>query len=251
MTDTTMAGAGEFSVGRVFSRAFELLFRDFAKFLLLGGIAWLPFLVLTLVGIGAVNAKPTKGNLVAFAVTAGLTALLMLALQVLSQAVVLYGAFQQMRGQSFAIGESLSRGLTRFLPILGMLIIMGIAMGLAAILLVFPALILATMWYVALPVCVVEKEGPTGSLSRSSALTSGNRWKIFGIYLVIAVANGIGQNVVGFVFGLGGFAIGIIGTFAWLAIAGVYQSIVVAVVYHDLRVAKEGIDIDRIAAVFE
>lgn len=245
-------GGGGLSVGRVFSRAFELLFRDFVKFLLLGAIAWLPYLLVLLAGIGAARGGVNPGEITTAAVVAVVvSAVIVLALQIISQAVVLYGAFQEMRGQSFAIGESLTRGLTRFLPILGMFIIMGLAFILAALLLVFPVFILLSMWYVALPVCVVEKQGPTRSLSRSAELTKGHRWKIFGIYLVILIANAIGQNIVGFVFGLGGFVIGIIGTFAWVAIASVFQSIAVAVIYHDLRVDKEGIDIERIAAVFD
>jgi hypothetical protein len=32
---------------------------------------------------------------------------------------------------------------------------------------------------------------------------------------------------------------------------GAFGSIIVAVIYHDLRVARDGIDIERIAAVFD
>jgi hypothetical protein len=37
----------------------------------------------------------------------------------------------------------------------------------------------------------------------------------------------------------------------WDALMGAYQSIVVAVAYHDLRVVKEGVDIEHIASVFD
>ena len=37
----------------------------------------------------------------------------------------------------------------------------------------------------------------------------------------------------------------------WGALFGAYSAIAVAVTYHDLRVAKEGIDIERITAVFD
>jgi hypothetical protein len=37
----------------------------------------------------------------------------------------------------------------------------------------------------------------------------------------------------------------------WNAVFASYHSVMVAVMYHDLRVLKDGIDIDRIAAVFD
>jgi hypothetical protein len=37
----------------------------------------------------------------------------------------------------------------------------------------------------------------------------------------------------------------------WTAVWTVFYAILVAVVYHDRRVAKEGVDTEQIAAVFE
>ena len=53
------------------------------------------------------------------------------------------------------------------------------------------------------------------------------------------------------VLSVGGLLASVIGRMAWDALMGAYQSIVVAVAYHDLRVAKEGVDIDHIASVFD
>jgi hypothetical protein len=38
---------------------------------------------------------------------------------------------------------------------------------------------------------------------------------------------------------------------AWSAAFGAFYAIMVVVIYHDLRVAKEGVDTDQIAAVFD
>jgi hypothetical protein len=40
-------------------------------------------------------------------------------------------------------------------------------------------------------------------------------------------------------------------TVAWTAIWGAYYAVSAAVSYHDLRVAKEGVDIEQIVAVFD
>src|SRR5207302_7500833 len=98
----------------------------------------------------------------------------------LCQAVILHAAFQDMRGRAVNLGESLSVGLRRFLPIIGASILLSLGAAVGMLLLIVPGLILLTMWYVAIPACVVEELGPARSLGRSSELTRGNRWKIFG-----------------------------------------------------------------------
>ena len=48
-----------------------------------------------------------------------------------------------------------------------------------------------------------------------------------------------------------GPVIGSVAKVIWQALLGAYGAILVVVTYHDLRVAKEGVDTDQIAAVFE
>ena len=253
MSDTRAGPApGDFLVGRVLNRSFELLFGDFLKFFATTLVIWVPFLLVSLFSgtyLAVAARDPQSINAGAVIGLALVTAVLVLGLSILSQAVVLYGAFQTMRGRSFGIAESFAQGFARFLPILGMFFLIGLAVMCAALLLIFPAFILLTMWYVALPACVLERKGPTESLGRSSFLTRGYRWKVFGIYLVILIVNTIVSQVLQRILGAG--VIGAIVNLLWLALIAAYQSIVVAVIYHDLRVAKEGVDVDRIAAVFE
>lgn len=253
MTDTTLtAEPSAFRVGAVFNRAFDLLFRDFVKFYLLAALAWSPMLLLGIFGALSVNSIDNGGQ-VAGVIAGGAGAIVLsVALFILSQAVVLYGAIERMRGHSFAIGASLRIGLARFFPIFGMFILLGLGLMVGFLLLIVPGIMLAMAWYVALPACVVEKQGPAASLSRSAELTKGNRWRIFGIAAILYVVNMVVQGVVQFsLLALGGQAVSAIGVFLWSVLASAFGSIVIAVVYHDLRVAREGIDVDRIAAVFE
>jgi hypothetical protein len=258
MSDTIIAAApSSFRVGAVFSRAFELLFRDFGKFFGLSLLAWAPFLLLTLLAGGtqpglASGVPPGGGAIARWALSFLGIALLWMLLSVLCQAIILYGAFEQMRGKSFAVGESLKRGLTRFFPILGVILCMAFGGGFASVFLIVPGIIVFLMWYVAVPVCIVEERGPFASLGRSRELTKGSRWKLFGIVIVIAVASWVVQMIVQFVFlAAVGKLIAAVATFLCSALIAAYRSILAAVVYYDLRVAREGIDIDRIAAVFD
>jgi len=104
---------------------------------------------------------------------------------------------------------------------------------------------------VAVPACVVERLGPFRSLGRSRALTKGYRWRIFGIWLVLALVSGIGSNILGLILAPAGTAITVLVSMVWQASMTAYQAISAAVIYHDLRVAKEGVDIEHIASVFD
>jgi hypothetical protein len=50
---------------------------------------------------------------------------------------------------------------------------------------------------------------------------------------------------------IGGPILALIVFLAWSAIFGAFYAIMVVVIYHDLRVTKEGVDTDQIAAVFD
>lgn len=258
MPDTTMMTAAppSFRVGAVFGRSFELLFRDFGKFFGLSLLAWSPFLLLTLVGGAqprlAAGVPPSSGAIIQFVLSVFGIALLWMLLSVLCQAIILYGAFEQMRGKSFAVGESVKRGLARFFPILGVILCMAFGGGLSSLLFFVPGIIVFLMWYVAVPVCVVEGRGPMASLRRSRELTKGSRWKLFGIVIVIGVASFLVELIIQFIFlAAAGKLIAALAVFPCSALIAAYRSILIAVVYHDLRVAREGINIDRIAAVFD
>jgi hypothetical protein len=50
---------------------------------------------------------------------------------------------------------------------------------------------------------------------------------------------------------IGGTPLALVGDVLWNGVWGAFYAIAVVVTYHDLRAAKEGIDIDQIAAVFD
>lgn len=247
------AAPSEFRVGQVFSRAWTVLSGNLTKFLPLTAILALPTLIALIPGMSDGTAvRATAPKITAGAIAAiFVTIFVWIFLYVITEAAVLYGSFQAMRNRPVQIGESFKKGLARLVPIIGLSICIGFAFLLGAIALIFPVFILMTMFFVALPVCVVEGLGPIKSMGRSSALTKGHRWQIFGIWLLLAIVGGIIGAIISAVLAVGGTIVGVIGQMAWNTLMGAYQSIVVAVTYHDLRVAKEGVDIEHIASVFD
>jgi FtsH-binding integral membrane protein len=240
----TLFATGDFRVGEILNRTFAVLSRNLLPFCVVTAIAYLPNLLL----LEGQNAGQDPGR-VAGMVAIGVV--LSLVLAALSQAIVLFGAFEDMRGRPVDIIASLKVGLARFFPVVGVALLVGLFTALAAILLIFPAFIVMTMLFVAMPVCIVERLGPVKSLGRSSALTKGYRWRIFGLWLVVLLATGVGSGMLGGIGYATGPIVGGLLKLVWGALAGAFNAIMVVVAYHDLRVVKEGVDTDRIASVFD
>jgi hypothetical protein len=235
---------GDFRVGRVLSRTFSVLSRNLLPFSVVTAIAYLPNLAIVAEKAGTVNT----GRAALLFIVAGLLAI---ALNALSEAIVLFGAFEDMRGRPVNLMASVQVGLSRLLPVLGVAILVAVFTGLAAVLLVIPAFIVMTMLFVAMPACIVEQLGPMQSMRRSRELTKGHRWAIFGLWFLVGIVIAIGNQLaagLGSLFGLGG---SLLLQLIWGALAGAFNAIMVVVAYHDLRVAKEGVDTDTIASVFD
>jgi hypothetical protein len=245
---------GTFLVGRVLSHTFSLFFRTVAKFFVVAAVAALPTIAFYGGESGAAARDPDKA--VAMIVTIVVALIAWFLLSSLSQAAILYGAFQEMRRRPVSLGESLAKGLSRIFPLLGLSICVAFGLIVGFILLIVPGYIFWVMWYVATPACVVERLGPFKSMSRSRELTKGHRWKIFGIILLVGIVSGIAGAIIEKVLELALSAtpgnVGVmVGLLIWNALAGLFGAILVTVMYHDLRVAKEGVDVEQIASVFD
>ncbi len=151
---------------------------------------------------------------------------------------------------------------------LGPLLIVGIIAGAAAlagapaavygilVLLGLVALVL-TIWFSTMlslvtPVVVLENESPARALARSWRLVARSFWRVFGITLlagiIVAVAGGILQlpfTVIGAVSGsgIGGTVILVIGTIAAGTVTRPITAGVTVLLYVDMRMRKEGLDL--------
>jgi hypothetical protein len=251
-------GSEGFRVGRVLSKSLEILTGNFPKYILFGVIIALPNLLYGLSGGNreAINVGSQGMNQPAVSGSSYLSLLLLILISVVVFAVIqsamIYGAFQDIRGRSFEIGASVRRAVSRFPAVVGASICAFVVVFIGFVLVFVPGFIFLTMFFVIIPVCVVEGLGPIRSLGRSRALTKGHRWRIFAIYLVPGLVIAIGGYVlelIGFrIAGAAGFAL--VG-FVIQAIGAAYQAIVNIMTYHDLRAVKEGMDIEQLAAVFD
>jgi hypothetical protein len=123
-----------------------------------------------------------------------------------------------------------------------------------------PTAVVLCIFFVAAPMCVAERTGFVKSLWRSRLLTKGYRWQIFGTLLVIlvpdiavsAVARTAGLWMLTYTGRLIADHVVLLGA-SWVVetVFIAFLSVVTAVFYYELRVAKEGVDIAKIAGVFE
>lgn len=251
-TDTSVAAThfatNDFRLGSILSRSAGVLSRHFLTFFIVTLIAYAPLLL-----IGGLQTtapiQPSEALMQALWALVGL--LLLMVLSTLGYAILLHAAFQDMRGRPVRLADSLGVALRRFFPLIGVAFVAGILIVLALLLLIVPGLILYTMWFVAVPACVVERRGPWTSLRRSRELTKGHRWKLFFLAFLLLIVN-FGSSVAG--SGLSALAGPLAGSgvqLIWTGIWAAFSAVVITVTYHDLRVVKEGVDIDQITAVFD
>lgn len=246
-------GSGTFSVGQVLKRTFGTFFANFVPFCVLALILYLPSLLL---GFGSMD--DLQGGIATPQYTAGDIAVMALSL-ILSYILIgalVYGTVQHLSGQKAGLGEIVSRGLSRVIPVIVIAILLSLIVGIGFALLIIPGIFLAVVYSVVVPAAVVERPGIIGSFKRSWELTKGYRWPVLGLLLILFVILILFSFITGAVAGFAIFFMDnlnllLVVNYVISAISGTFASVLIAVIYHDLRVAKEGVSSAQIAAVFD
>jgi Membrane domain of glycerophosphoryl diester phosphodiesterase len=261
MSNTSMpvsrTADGEFRIGRVFDRTTAVYTRNFLTFSLVTLIASAPPLLLLAGGMLRTGATNSAAGLGASMYGRGflmiaLYVVISIVLSLLSQAILVYASFQDMSGKPVSINDSFNIALSRFFPIIGLTLLMGLGIWIGFMLLIIPGIMLMIRWFVSVPVCVVERLGSWECLKRSAQLTKGQRWKVFGIMLLLYLGAGIVNQIITYTLtAVGGSMLGLFGTLIWNTVWGAFFAVFVVVTYFELRVAKEGVNIEQIVSVFD
>jgi hypothetical protein len=114
-----------------------------------------------------------------------------------------------------------------------------------------PGLIAIARWSVAMPACIVDRLGVAASFRRSTELTRGHRWKIFGMFVLLVIADVIAEALLGPILGPAGNVAELVGHVIVNGGWGAVSAVLAVAIYHDLRVAKDGVDTAEIATVFD
>ena len=252
------------SVGRVFQRAFSAISLNPAVIL---GLAFLigavPALLMSYFAyrLGLANPAALRTGAISpsgYGAGIFLSTIITLVISALVQGALTRATVAANEGERASFGESLSSAVRVVLPLIGLSILWALGVGLGFVLLIVPGIILLMMWAVAVPALVVERRGVFAAFGRSAELTSGAKWKIFGLCLLLLVIYWILSLIVGLV-GLGTYNAA---NPAGLTITNLIGSIVVGTIFNtlwgtiqpslyvELRQWKEGDSADSLAEVF-
>lgn len=268
----------QFSIGRVFSRAFALIRDSFASvglfvllLLVIETAMSLALQPLMLGNLQAAVAEPGSGPggnpALALFQSAWYWIVLVTGILVsgLSWSGGVHGLLQQADKGSTTLPACFEHGVAKFLPVLGLTILWWLGVILGWILLIVPAMILVSMWAVALPAMVGEDLGVFEAFGRSRDLTRGNRLSIFGVlFLLVIVYYVLAIVIAGSMLGAGAltgaFSLENIGNISpWMTllslpvawVSGMLLKSVVASLYLETVLVKEGAHTDHLSDVFE
>lgn len=254
------------SLGEILDRTFSLYRRHFALFV---GISAIPqLLVLPLNLMQAPAAGPFWRSVtdqpqwkiagMSALGLAGLVALVVVAVvaYMFTQGATVYAVSELYLGRTTTIGASLRRMRGHFWQLLGVTILNGLIIGASTILLIIPGVYMACRLITAVPAALLEDLGPIKSVSRSFNPTEENAGRAFLIYalylFLLYAALALLESPFSFVASL--YARNPDVAHLWLVasqVGSLLAAILVAPVmliatalfYYDLRVRKEGFDL--------
>jgi hypothetical protein len=215
-------------VGDILGRAWSTYAANFLPLLLLSAVPSLIWFVVGLVGRGEFWFA-VLGPVLSIAVAIPLTAAFVL------------GTARALAGRPPDYEAGLRLGITRFWPLLGVLVASSLATILGFVLLVVPGVIVGVMLSASVPVAVREGLGVVESLRRSAELTKGHRLTLLGAFAVPIAALVIGITASAFIF----MAFGLVhvldlASLVWGFLVYPYLYVAMVVAYEDLAGLDRG-----------
>ncbi len=244
------------SIGELLDKTFSIYRSHFWLFVGIMAVPGLiPFAMGTFAGvIGSMDANsgaPAPAS-VPFIVATTLIFLLAYGLAyAMALAATVFAVSDVHLGQETTILRAFGRVRGRSLRTLWMLIALMLAMGLGFMFLIVPGVLVAVWYSVAIPAAIIENLKSREAFRRSENLTKGRRGSIFLIFVLFIVLNYVAMAIFevpaallqGFWPGVTSLVIGNLATFASGALAGPLLTISLSLMYYDLRVRKEGFDL--------
>jgi hypothetical protein len=164
-------------------------------------------------------------------------------------------------GRPLPAGDALRRAAPLLTRLIVCSLLLAIIVAIGFVFFLVPGVILLCGLLLAFPSMVLEAgHSATGALSRSWSLTRGARWRMFGLLvtmLLLLYVPLVGLGAVAAVLAPRG-AFGATSGMLTLAVVGVVQMLlyplfycVLTVAYYDLRVRKEGFDLEVLASTLQ
>lgn len=167
---------------------------------------------------------------------------------------------QDVLGRRLTISEAWAHTRPRIWRLLGIAFTTSILSLLGLVLCIAPGVWLWGIWSVAVPACMVEGLGVRASLGRSKRLVDGTFWRVWGIRALGYLITGFAATLISLPFLLGGLiplwndfgnsraqvlfvVLFAVGSLISQTLTAPVQAAINALLYVDLRMRKEGLDI--------
>lgn len=254
---------GAMSVGDILDRGLKLLLARLPTFFIITLIVQLPVLL-----VQVIPPALAEGNLVGATAVGNLGAVLLaLVLTPIGTAAILHVISQEFIARRVGVGDAFQVGLSRFGSILMGSLLYGFAVGFGFLLCIIPGLVFLSWFSLFSQVIVVEGLGGSASLSRSKDLSQGYRMRILGILVLLMIIQALLGGAEGFVLEalfpsyeriqtVRGITvqtsainqiIHVLLIFPVNALVTTYSSVCMTLLYFDLRIRKEGFDLELAA----
>ncbi|HEY2783586.1 MAG TPA: hypothetical protein VGJ05_01310 [Fimbriiglobus sp.] len=184
------------TIGDVLDRGLKVLFTRLPIFYAINVIVLAPAILIQLAIPFVINSGTQADSTIAISfVVLGIVVLVSLILQPIGTAAIVHIIMETYVGRKPGIGQAFSFAFTRFLPLLGASIVVGLIVFVGLIACIAPGVYFAVSYIFVTQVVVLERLSAGEALSRSQKLISGHRGRVFGliviIYIVIILVNAV------------------------------------------------------------
>jgi hypothetical protein len=166
-------------------------------------------------------------------------------------------------GRPVSFGEAMKELKSRFLPLLGVTVVYALAVLVGGFLCIIPGVLAYIYFALSGPALILERSTVGQAFGRSRKLVTGTFWRVFGILLLATLIGAVITLVIGIPFNLGSGAFNSVlnpgdipelsvgalvlqsvGSVIAETIVSPFIALVTVLVYIDLRMRKEGMDIE-------
>lgn len=254
------------SAGDIVDEAIGLYRRNFRLFLSIGAVVLVPAGVLQLI----LALLAGEAGLSVFAISSLLWWTLSIVVAAISYVVVIstmaIAASERWLDRPMTVSDAYRRVSSRIGPLVGLILVYGLVIiGLSVTVIGIPfAIYLFVAWLLSIQVLLVETTGIRAALSRSRELVAGHWWRVIGIVILLAIIQAVISaffTLPATIFGFGSLfsdptgadvsplviALDALGSTAGQIVVGPIAYCAYILLYYDLRVRKEGLDIELAA----
>jgi len=180
---------------------------------------------------------------------------LSLIFNVLSEGALALAVSRRYLGQTISIEQAYAAiGMATFTTLVVVSILYGLAVVVGLVFLLVPGIYLGVRFLFVSQAVVIERASVGEAFRRSTALVRGSWWRVFAIgivlYILVGILTILGSGLAQAVTHLGGSgdrALGTVISAVVRILVTPIQLVALTLLYYDLRIRKEGFDIEHLA----